>query len=74
MYPGGAHLHTVPGSQVFVDDLPAGQVAHSTSDLNGHGNQVLLRDRLKDKKTEHQVEELSTIAKASAVIHPQDRR
>lgn len=46
--------HTVPGSQVFVDDLPAGQVAHSTGDLNGHINQVLLGDGLKDKKTEAQ--------------------
>lgn len=49
MGPSGAHLHAIPGSQVFVYDLPAGQVAHSTSDLNGHIHQVLLGDRLKDR-------------------------
>lgn len=33
-------------------DLPARQVAHSTGNLNGHVNQVLLRDRLKGNEAE----------------------
>lgn len=41
------HLHAVPGSDVFVYDLPASQVAHSTCNLDGHVNQVLLRNCLK---------------------------
>lgn len=45
--PGQGHLHAVPGGQVFVYDLPASQVAHSTCNLDGHINQVLLRDCLK---------------------------
>lgn len=44
---GHGHLHAVPGGEVFVYDLPARQVAHSTSNLDGHVNQVLLRDGLK---------------------------
>lgn len=40
------HLHAVPSSEVFVDDLPASKVAHSARDLDGHVNQVLLRDGL----------------------------
>lgn len=46
------HLHAVPGSEVFVYDLPARQVAHSTCNLDGHINQVLLRDRLKGNEGE----------------------
>lgn len=46
------HLHTVPGGQVFVYDLPARQVAHSACDLNGHVHQVLLRDRLEGNERE----------------------
>lgn len=45
---GGQYLHTVPGSQVFVDDLPSGQVAHATGDLDGHVDKVLLGDRLQE--------------------------
>lgn len=52
----GGHLHTIPGSQVFVYDLPASQVAHSTSYLDGHVHQVLLGDRLKGNKWEGRVE------------------
>lgn len=63
---GWADLHTVPGSEVFVYDLPAGQVAHSTSNLNGHGNQVLLRDRLKDKKTESALQNPESIKRRSS--------
>lgn len=40
------NLHTVPGSQVFVDDLSPCQVAHTTSDLDSHVNKVLLGDGL----------------------------
>lgn len=46
------HSHAVPGSEVFVYDLPARQVAHSTCNLDGHINQVLLRDRLKGNEGE----------------------
>lgn len=49
---GQGHLHAVPGSEVFVYDLPASQVAHSTCNLDGHVNQVLLRDRLKGNEGE----------------------
>lgn len=48
--PGQGHLHAVPGGEVFVDDLPASQVAHSTCNLDRHVNQVLLRDCLKRNK------------------------
>lgn len=48
------NLHTVPGSQVFVDDLSPCQVAHTTSDLDSHVDKVLLGDGLhresKDKE------------------------
>lgn len=40
------YLHTVSGCQVFVNDLPPGQVAHATGNLDGHVHQVLLRNRL----------------------------
>jgi len=46
------HLHAVPSSEVFVYDLPASQVAHSTRDLDGHVHQVLLRDSLKGNGTD----------------------
>lgn len=48
------HLHAVPGGEVFVYDLPARQVAHSTCNLNGHVNQVLLRDRLEGNDRERE--------------------
>lgn len=48
------HLHAVPGGEVFVYDLPARQVAHSTCNLNGHVNQVLLRDRLEGNERERE--------------------
>ena len=41
------HLHAVPSSQVFVDDFPSGQIAHSTGNLNSHVDQVLLRNCLR---------------------------
>lgn len=44
---GQRHLHTVPSSEVFVYDLPASQVAHSARNLDGHVNQVLLRNGLR---------------------------
>lgn len=44
------HLHTVPSSQVFVDDFPPGQVAHPAGNLNGHVHQVLLRNCLWEQK------------------------
>lgn len=46
LFCGPGHLHTVPGSQIFVYDLSASQVAHPTCNLDGHVDQVLLRDRL----------------------------
>lgn len=51
---GQGHLHAVPGGEVFVYDLPASQVAHSTCNLDGHVNQVLLRDCLKGNKGERE--------------------
>lgn len=44
------HLHTVPSSQVFVDDFPSGQIAHATGNLNRHVYQVLLRNCLWEQK------------------------
>lgn len=44
-------LHTVPGGEIFVDDFPASQVAHSTSNLDGHVNKVLLRDGLRGNES-----------------------
>lgn len=40
------NLHTVPSSQVFVDDLSSCQVAHTTGDLDSHVNKILLGDGL----------------------------
>ncbi|KAI4572854.1 hypothetical protein MJG53_012692 [Ovis ammon polii x Ovis aries] len=37
---------TVPNSHILVDDFPAGQIAHSSGNLNSHVNQGLLRRRL----------------------------
>ncbi|KAI4535474.1 hypothetical protein MG293_014700 [Ovis ammon polii] len=37
---------TVPNSHILVDDFPAGQIAHSSGNLNSHVNQGLLRHRL----------------------------
>lgn len=45
-------LHAVPGSEVFVYHLPARQVAHSTGDLDGHVDQVLLGDGLQGNQTD----------------------
>lgn len=46
----GQYLHTVPGSQVFVDDLPSGKVAHPTGNLDGHMHQILLGNRLQEPR------------------------
>lgn len=46
----GQYLHTVPCSQVFVDDLPPGQVAHPTGNLDGHVHQILLGNRLQEPR------------------------
>lgn len=45
-------LHAVPGGEVFVYHLPARQVAHSTGNLDGHVDQVLLGDGLQGNQTD----------------------
>lgn len=44
------YLHAVSSSQVFVNDLPSGQVTHAAGDLNRHMDKILLGNCLQDQK------------------------